>query len=382
MAVRGRVGDVRRGGRDHGRQLEADPPAPIHPVLDNGGRTRDLRPDRRVHVAQYVRDNFNSFAQSHTNQSDTYHSTISTAQSAGVNTDPGFSFSNTIPLLGILAISTIYPFISAAYSGELRQARSIRTANMMGLAGVATLGLIGIFGAIFLHTFGNGFVIAANSSSGLPPEIAASPTYFLLLSASVGYTLIAVFLVVTYCVYWPLNTYCNFMQQTRIFFAWAFDGLFPFSVTKVSRHHTPYVALILTLIVSVVTMYWATSSASYFGVIVYATLLAMITMMLVGLCAAIVPYRRPDFYRAGATQRRFLGIPVVSIAGVGAILAGGFVWVMYLHYAEFGVAHKDKMVEFVVGTILGGVILYGAAAWIRSRQGVNIALAYAEVPPE
>ena len=103
----------------------------------------------------------------------------------------------------------------------------MRTANVMALAGVAALALIGVFGAIFLHTFGTSFVIAANSSTGLPASIAASPTYFLLLSASVGYTLVAVLLVLTYAVYWPLNTYCNFMQQTRIFFAWAFDGSVP-----------------------------------------------------------------------------------------------------------------------------------------------------------
>ena len=326
--------------------------------------------------------NFNSFASSHTHQSDTYHATITAAQHAGVNTSPAFSFGNTVPLLGILAISTIYPFISAAYSGELRQARSVKTANVMAGAGVLTLLLIGVFGAIFLHTFGTAFVIAANSSTGLPPSIAASPTYFLLLSASVGYTLVAVLLVVTYAVYWPLNTYCNFMQQTRIFFAWAFDGLFPASVTKLSRSHSPYVSLILTIVISIGTLYWAVNFSSFLGVIVYATLLALIAMMLVGLSAAIVPWRKPEYYRGGATQRRILGIPVVTISGVAALAAGAFVWFMYLHYPQFGVAHKDKMVEFVLGTVVAAVIFYYVAWGIRRRQGTNIELAYAEIPPE
>lgn len=326
--------------------------------------------------------NFNSFAGPHTHQADTYHATIAAAQHAGVNTSPAFSLTNTIPLLGILAIATIYPFISAAYSGELRQARSVRTANVMALAGVGTLVFIGIFGAIFLHTFGTAFVIAANSSTGLPPSIAASPTYFLLLSASVGYTLVAVLLVLTYAVYWPLNTYCNFMQQTRIFFAWAFDGLFPESVTKVSRSHSPVMSLILTVVISIGTLYWAVNSSSFLGVIVYATFLALIAMMLVGLSAAIVPWRRPEYYRAGATQHRVLGIPVVTISGVAALAAGTFVWIMYLHYPQFGVAHKDKMVEFVLGTVGSAVVFYYIAWGIRRRQGVNIELAYAEIPPE
>src|SRR5256885_7440810 len=40
-------------------------------------------------------------------------------------------FPYTTLFRSVLAIATIYPFISAAYSGELRQARSTRTANVM-----------------------------------------------------------------------------------------------------------------------------------------------------------------------------------------------------------------------------------------------------------
>ena len=51
-------------------------------------------------------------------------------------------------------------------------------------------------------------------------------------------------------------------------------------------------------------------------ILVYATLI-----QLVGLCAAIVPFRKPELFRAGATQCRFIGVPVITIAGVGAVLS-------------------------------------------------------------
>jgi len=325
--------------------------------------------------------NFDSFAQPYTHHPDTYHDIIATAQKNGVNTSPGFSFVNTIPLLGILAIATIFPFIGAAFAGELRQARSSRTANFMAIAGVAAVVAVAIFGAIFLHTFGTGFITAANSGA-MPSAIAASPTYFFLLSASVGSTALATFLVITYAVYWPLNTYCNFMQMSRIFFAWAFDGLLPSQTTKVSRRHSPYVTLIITVVASIGTLYWSLYSSTFLRVIVYATLLALTAMMLVGLSAVIVPWRRPDFYRAGATQRRFLGVPVVSIAGAGSILSGIFIWVLYLHYPQFGLANKTDMLWWVIGTPVGAVIAFYAVRWIRRRMGVNIDLAFAEVPPE
>jgi amino acid transporter len=326
--------------------------------------------------------NFNAFAAPYTHQPDTYHATIRAAAHSGVQVNPPLSFANTIPLIGILATSTIYPFISAAYSGELRQARSIRTANVMGGAGVAAVAGLALFGAIFLHTFGNSFVIAANSASGLPSSIAASPTYFFLLSASVGSVIVTCFLVFCYAVYWPLNTYCNFMQQTRIMFAWAFDGLFPESITKLSRNASPNISLAVTFIASVGILVWALYSSTFLQVIVYATLIALIPMMLVGLAAVVVPWRRPDLYRAGATQRKFLGLPVVGIAGVGAILSGIFIWVLYLHYPEFGVSDKANMLEWVLGTVVGAVVFYYLVLAWRRRQGVRLELVYSEIPPE
>jgi basic amino acid/polyamine antiporter, APA family len=327
--------------------------------------------------------NFNHFAAPYTHQANTYGATIATAAKSGVVVNPPFSIGNTIPLLGVLAIATIYPFISAAYSGELRQARSTRTANTMALAGTAAVITIAIFGVIFLHTFGTAFVTAANSATGLPSSIAASPTYFFLLSASVGSVLVAVILVFTYAVYWPLNTYCNFMQQSRIIFAWAFDGLLPESATRLSRRHSPFVALIATVVISIATLFWSLHSATFLTVIVYATILALIAMMLVGFAAAIVPWRRPEYYQAGATQARFLGVPVVTIAGVASILAGIFVWWLYLHYPQFGISNKANMFEWVIGVIAVALIFYYLVRWIlRARRGVKLELVYAEIPPE
>lgn len=327
--------------------------------------------------------NFNHFAAPYTHNANTYRATIAAAVKSGVVVNPSFSIGNTVPMLGILAIATIYPFISAAYSGELRQARSTRTANTMALAGTSAVIAIAIFGVIFLHTFGTAFVTAANSSTGLPSSIAASPTYFFLLSASVGSVLVAVLLVFTYAVYWPLNTYCNFMQQSRIIFAWAFDGLLPESTTKLSRRHSPLVALIATVVISIATLFWSLHSSTFLTVIVYATILALIAMMLVGFSAAVVPWRRPEYYRGGATQARVLGVPVVTIAGVASILAGIFVWSLYLHYPQFGVSNKANMFEWVGGVVAVAVIFYYLVRWIvRARRGVKLELAYAEIPPE
>jgi APA family basic amino acid/polyamine antiporter len=167
-------------------------------------------------------------------------------------------------------------------------------------------------------------------------------------------------------------------------FAYAFDGILPKSVTNLSRNGSPYVAVILTLIASFVTLIWAVKGASnFFQVLVYATLVQLIAMGLVGLAAVLVPYIKPDLYRAAATHRKVLGIPVVSIAGLGAIATAVFIWILYFHYpAQFGLSDKQKMFTIFGVTIALAIVYYIGIKLYRRSQGVDIDLAYSEIPPE
>ena len=85
----------------------------------------------------------------------------------------------------------------------------------------------GVFGFIFFRTFGHSFKIAANSGH-IPSAIAIANTpYFFLISASTGSTIFAVIVFLGYIVFWPLIMYISMLQQTRMLFAYAFDGILP-----------------------------------------------------------------------------------------------------------------------------------------------------------
>jgi basic amino acid/polyamine antiporter, APA family len=324
--------------------------------------------------------NFNSFAHGIGAGSNAYQHTIDTAQKAGVNTDPAFSFSNTIPIAGFFATFSIFSYWSTFAAGEIRQANTMRIANNMAIAGVGGILVVAVCAAVFFHTFGTPFMIAANGGGETP--VAAQ--YYSLIAASTGNSIIAIILFGGYIVFWPLICYISFIQPTRMLFAYAFDGILPKSVTNLSRNGSPYVAVILTLIASFVTLIWAVKGASnFFQVLVYATLVQLIAMGLVGLAAVLVPYIKPDLYRAAATHRRVLGIPVVSIAGIGAIATAVFIWILYFHYpAQFGLSDKQKMFTIFGATIVLAVIYYVGIKLYRRSQGVDIDLAYSEIPPE
>jgi APA family basic amino acid/polyamine antiporter len=325
--------------------------------------------------------NFNSFARQYTHNPNSYESTITNAQKAGIPTSAAFSFSNTVPMIGIFATFGIYSWFSTYVGGELRQARTMKTANIMGLAGSTSILVILVFAAIFLHTFGTSFMTAA-SSNGLPTGITAAPTYFFLLGASTGSVVVTGFLVLAYLLFFPLITYMAFLQPTRMCFAYAFDGILPSRVTTLSRTRSPYIALILTVALTELVFIWAVRSTTIFTVLVYAVLIQLIGMALVGASAVVVPWRRPELYRAGSTTRTVAGIPVVSLAGAGSLLAAAFVWVLYFHYSGFGLANRGQFWTWVIGSIVAAFVYYLVARAVRRRQGVDLSLVYAEIPPE
>lgn len=326
--------------------------------------------------------NFNRFLAPYTHQANSYNSVLAKATRAGVNVHPAFSWGHSIPIIGFFATFAIYTWWSTFIGGELREASSVKTARNMALAGVISLACVGICAAILFRTFGTAFMTAANGG-GMPAQVTTAPTYFFLMAGSVGNSVYAVILFVCYILYWPLVCYISFLQPTRMLFAYAFDGILPKAVTNVTRKGAPWVALLISWILAVLTLLWGINAGSFFQLITYATLIQLIAMGLVCLSGVLVPWLRPQIYRGSSTQKRFLGIPVVSIAGAGGIATAVFVWILYFHYAsDFGFTDSAKFFGVTGGTIVLSVIYYLGAKLIRARQGVNINLAYAEIPPE
>jgi basic amino acid/polyamine antiporter, APA family len=329
-------------------------------------------------------DKFNSFAESFTNTPDAYGKTITDAVKDGIAVDPSFSFSATLPMIAVFATTAIFSYWSTFVGGELRQASTIKTANNMALGGVIPLFLVALCTAIFFKTFGGEFLRAANA--GYLPEEVATPgtTFFYLSGISVGSAAYTMIIFGLYIVFWPLITYISSLQQTRAIFAMSFDGVLPKGVTRVNRNGCPDLALLIALLASAgVFIYAVFDQTGFFIVLAYALLVQLIAMALVGLAGVLAPILRPELFRASASQKRFAGIPLVQIAGAGAILTAAFVWWAYLHYDQLGAnANLGKLFAWTIGPAVLGVVLFYVAAIVRRRQGVEVTLAYQEIPPE
>jgi amino acid transporter len=325
---------------------------------------------------------FNSFAQPYTNNPDTYHSTIAAAQKNGVNVHPAFSFVKTIPVIAVIAGISIYAYWSTFFAGELRQGNSLKTANRMGAASIAILTSVIVFVAIFFSSFGKDFLTAANGG-GLPSQLGSSAAYFFLSAAYVNNTAFAVFIVLTFVLFWPVIIAETALQPPRTMFAWSFDGIAPKAVAKVTKNGVPLIATAITIAGSLAAYAWAVYIAkNFFQVIVYATLAQLITHVLIGVSAISFPYRRKALYQASVATKEVAGIPLVSVAGVGAILTSVFLYWAFFHYKFFGLQAKENIIYWVGGAVAFGLLWYLGARQIRRQEGIDIDRVYAEIPPE
>jgi len=327
---------------------------------------------------------FNTISRPITQQPDTYHNLIAAAQKGGIDTHPGFSLDNTWPAVGAVMGFLVYNWFSIFIAGEVRRANTWQIPLMMVASALTITVILTVFTWIFFNAFGGDFFTAANALSGSSDyPFAAPPYYVFLTSIASGSIVLALLLWIAFAISFPMITYNNFMQPVRTLFAYAFDGILPMRVSYVSKRHAPTVALAVVFILNAAVLAWAIFGGSgFFTVFAVAILFSIVPITLLGVVAVVLPYRRPDAWRASATTRKVAGIPLLSIAGAGTVIASAFDWFFFLHYPGLGVTNRGAfLISFAVLATLA-VAFYFGARFVRARQGMDLTRTYAEIPPE
>lgn len=327
---------------------------------------------------------FNQFAGSITGEPNTYKTIIANAHKEGIDTDPAFSMHNTWPTWALICSLTLFAWLSIYISGEVRRARDTTQVKVMGMASIVHIAIAVVLSILFFSTFGHEFFVAINglSESGSYP-FAAPPFYTFLTSIAGGSTLLAWWLLITFAAAYPLLMIPNITIAVRTLFAWSLDGLLPTSISRVSsRTHAPNAAIALTVALSIATLGWAVlNGGGFFSVLVEAVAVQLIAMILIGISAMLLPYRRPDAWRSSASTRRVFGIPVVSLSGGLLAILLAAVFFVYMHYEALGIDKPHFLRDTAI--ILGASLLtFFVARAARSRQGVDVDKLAAEIPPE
>jgi amino acid transporter len=312
---------------------------------------------------------------------------IPAAKDAGYAGATGFSFKQTILMLPWVFFVVGYAQGSAQIGGEVKRAPRNQYLAMVGgvLINGAVLALLVI---LFEAAAGRNWIGSLGYLSNTAPDTLGLPGGILpgfnfIISLFSTNVLVLLFIGIGF-VMWALNgTPLSELQATRYMLAWSLDRTVPKAAGDVSdRYHTPVKAILFATITGEIALILLTvnASASLLG----ALLAQIVAFIVVSLAGIVFPYRLKSVWES-AGGRRIAGIPAVTLAGIGGVIALGGMMLMFIVNptinATFAVTRRLSL-AFMVGVIVVGAIWYAAAFAINRSKGIDLRLVYREIPPE
>jgi amino acid transporter len=312
---------------------------------------------------------------------------IPAAKAAGYHFTSSFSFSATLLMLPWVFFVVGYAQGSAQIGGEVKRASRNQYLAMVG--GVLVNGaVLALMVALFTHDLGTQWIgslgfLASNAPDKLGLAGGLLPGFNLIISLLTHNVAILLFIGIGFVFWALLGTPLSELQATRYMLAWSLDRTAPKALGGVSdRFHTPVKGIIFATITGEVALVVLTTNAK--ASLLGALLAQILAFILVCLAGIVYPYRLRDVWES-AGGRRIFGIPAVTLAGVGGVLVLGSMMLLFILNptvnATFAVTRRLSL-YFMVGVVVAGIIWYVGAYFVNKARGVDLRLAYRELPPE
>jgi amino acid transporter len=320
-----------------------------------------------------------------------YDGVIKNAESNGYVANSGIDWGETFKFL----VWPLLPLLGAVQSigigGEIKKVRRSQIVGMLG-AVIGTGLLISLFALLSNKAFGYTFqgAISFNSLSGVADgstedPIGAAPYFTTLAGILTNNVLLAIVIMAAFVAWIWFWIPAEIAYSTRTMIAWSFDRLVPNQLGYVSRRfHTPVVAIGIGTAGSIAFMWLI----AFHGIALLTLVEALLVIWGTALAAAIVfPWRGKRFFNASpAKAHRIAGLPLMSVAG--ALSTAFFVLAFVLLWRDdnaagplLGHAHRTEL-WIVVGALVAGTAWYIGNMVYRRRQGVDIELAFKQIPIE
>ena len=291
----------------------------------------------------------------------------------------------------------LWPNWGATLYGEVRGATDFKR-NVTGMGWA--LGATTLLGILLLYSIGKtvgwGFYVQAGAAwwnyawgyTDVAPALPVWP-YPALFAAFLTSNKIVQFVVVALMSLWWFG-WCGtvFLSSTRVIFAAAFDRLLPEKVAEVDeRTGTPINALLMMVVPSVIVAYlFSYNIANFQTLTLCSTLVIAVTYLGTTISAIILPYVKPDLYKASPIAKyNILGIPLITAAGL--IFGGFLVFLLYQWIFDpnalygIGIKNTSSIIYMLSMYVLAEIIYFGFKAY-RKRGGIDLDKVQAEIPVE
>ncbi len=316
-----------------------------------------------------------------------FNQVIPTAVKKGYTLPGGFSLSDTLLMLPWVFFVVGYAQGSAQIGGEVKRASRNQYLAMVGgvIVNGAMLALlvIAFMQAVGVQWIGSVGFLASNNASLLNLPGNLSPSFNFIVSLLTGNVVVPLIIGIGF-IFWALmGTPLSELQATRYMLAWAVDRMIPAPMGDVSeRFHSPVKAIVFCTITGTLALIALVTipQASLLG----ALLAQIAAFILVSIAGILFPYRLRHVWEA-AGGHKILGIPSVTLAGIGGVIVLGALILLFIFNSTinstFGVTARLSL-SFMLGVVVVGILWYIGAYFINRSRGIDVGLAYREIPPE
>ena len=317
---------------------------------------------------------------------DFYHSVTSQAIANGFTPVAGISFISTLFVIPVALTSLGWVGYTQEQAGEIQGASSFKNQLFINLGGgLFSTVLMMILAYAFINTVGQGWLASAAYGNYITGTVSMPiPPWFSNLAAVLTDNPFLIFLMIIGILLNALQVVWNvIIGWTRVSVAMSIDGVFPKFISAVNeRTHTPVNAHIIFMVLGGVVYSWIYNFVP--GYLTYTlAVTAVATVMYIGTSTggAIFPWTRKEVYNTSPVAKyKIAGIPVITICGAIATVFSLWMLIWYMTTPGLGVANPTSE-AIMLAIFLFWVAYFFIRRWWLKRIGLNLDLAFKEIPP-
>jgi hypothetical protein len=100
------------------------------------------------------------------------------------------------------------------------------------------------------------------------------------------------------------------------------------------------------------------------------------------LSAAVLPYKGRKIYEASPVSKyKIAGIPLITLLGIGGMIFALSLTIPMLLDSRY-LANSSISLTILAGSVALGFVVYYASKAFRKMRGIDLSLAFSEIPPE
>jgi amino acid transporter len=314
-----------------------------------------------------------------------YTGIIAAAHKAGFTGSAHFDLGNTILAMPLAFASFGYAIVTAYAGGEIRSPKTSARRVMLYSLGISVV-IVAVLMGLSSRTFGNNFLGSATYLSNAGSKaytLPAASSFFFFVSMLTSSTVVIVVLNLSFIVAIVVALPATFLIATRNLFAWSFDRIIPDKVSEVNeRTRSPLVANGLVLLVTLIYLAVIVFAGGGFLKLLYTSGIAeILTFFVVAIAGIVFPYRRRQMYDSSSVRKTILGLPALTVIAIIALAVYILFFVSLCTSDALGANGPDGIrATYIIAGV--AILIYPISKVLNKRRGVDLELAFQELPPE